>query len=330
MNRGLVLFLAVLLVPCAVSATGAGEERSAEQLQFVIMIKNGDDSWGRKEAAGFSDRCIELGVTPIVMDNLKDPNTTLANMDLAVEKKVDGIAIVIPDRKMGPVIAGRAFESNIAVVSLEHKLLDHQGRQLAPHIGIDDKAAGYAAGVWLAEEVEKSDWYANASSTVGIAGLTSSTSTEYPLRVNECQRALFEWLPELRENRFFLIEYPGTDAVGGLLAMQELLNQNPGVSNWIVFSATDEGAIGAVRALEQVGLGKYSIAGGIQAERTLSEFSLEQPTAFRGAVYFDPVLLGETAADALFRSVSRESAIPAVTTIDFRMLTRGNVPERSE
>ncbi|MBI9106126.1 MAG: substrate-binding domain-containing protein [Spirochaetales bacterium] len=319
-----VIVLFFLLSGGILHSLGFREEEHGSELQFAILIKKGDESWYRKEAEGFAARCRELGVSSIVMDNKMDPNIALVNIDLAIEKKVDGIAIVVPEQRMGPLIVDRAFESNIAIVSLDLKLLDHQGRQLAPHFGLDDKSAGYSAGVWLARQVQELEWYGSLSNTIGIAAFTNMHITEYRVRVNECQRALFEWLPELSRSRFFKLDYPGTDAVGGLLSMQELLNQHPEITNWIVFSATDEGAIGAVRALEQVGLGSRSIACGIQAERAFGEFSLAQETAFKGAVFYDPYQLGSRAADALYSYIKNGSAIPAVTSVPFKMITRND------
>ena len=331
MRRQIALILIFFLSAGGLAAAlGGREEDPHSELQFVIMIKKGYESWYRKEAEGFSSRCRELGVSSIIMDNKMDPNITLANIDLAIEKKVDGIAIVVPEQKMGPIIVDRAFESNIAIVSLDLKLLDHQGRQLAPHLGLDDKSAGYSAGVWLARQVQELEWYDNPSNSIGIAGFSNMQITEYLVRVNECQRALFEWLPELEKDRFFKVDYPGTDAVGGLLSMQELLNQHPEITNWIVFSATDEGAIGAVRALEQIGLGSRSIACGIQAERAFGEFALDAETAFKGAVYYDPYQLGSRAADVLFRYVKDGAAIPAVTSVPFSMITRNEYRETAE
>jgi L-arabinose transport system substrate-binding protein len=321
-----IVLLLILLASPVLSMGGKEPEKSAN-LQFAILIKKGDEHWYRRQAEGFKDGCIEMGVIPVIMDNKMDPNITLVNMDLAIEKKVNAVAIVIPEQKMGPVIVNRAFESDIAIISIDHKLLDHQGRQLAPHIGIDDRAAGYAAGVWLAGRIAELDWYGSKTNLIGIAGLTNEEIPEYLIRVNECQRALFEWLPGLKGNSYYKVDYPGSDAVGGLLAMQELLNIHPEVTNWIVIASTDEGGIGAVRALEQVGLGSHSIACGIQAERAFREFSKDTESAFVGAVYYDPYLLGRRAAKSLYRFFTDSAVIPAETSVPFRIITEENYSE---
>jgi L-arabinose transport system substrate-binding protein len=323
-----LLFLLLLVSP--VFSSGFIEKEKDSELQFAILIKKGDEDWYRKEAEGFKDRCNELDVVPIIMDNKMDSNIALVNMDLAIEKKVDAIAIIIPEQKMGPVIVNRAFESGTAIVSLDHKLLDHQGRQLAPHIGLDDKEAGYAAGVWLATRIRKLDWYGSKTNLAGIACITSRNIPEYRIRVNEAQRALYEWIPDLNEEGFYSIDSQGMDAVGGLLAMQELLNIHPEVTNWIVIASTDEGGIGAVRALEQVGLGDYSIAFGIQAERAFREFSNKADSAFAGAVFYDPYELGEKAADSLYKFITEKAVLPAESSIPFRIISRENFLEADE
>lgn len=328
MKRLLLLFLFIICA-CGGWASGAGESRDTD-LQFAMLIKKGDESWYRKEAEGFKDRCAELGVSAMILDNRMDPNITLMNMDLVIEKKVDAVAIIIPEQKMGPVIVNRAFESDTAIISLDHKLLDHQGRQLAPHLGIDDKAAGYTAGVWIVDRIQALNWYSDGGRIVGIAGLTNKNIQEYSLRVNAAQRALFEWLPNLDEENYYPVECPGSDAVGGLLAMQELLNHHPEISNWIVLAATDDRGIGAVRALEQVGLGEHSIVCGVQAERAFSEFSKDTATAFAGAVYYDPYLLGRRAADSLYKYAAEGSVIPAETSVPFKIISRENFQELCE
>lgn len=324
MKQYLLLTILIFLISFQVFSFGKGEEAADSDLQFAILIKKSDESWYRKEAEGFRDKCNELGVTPFIMDNRMDPNITLANLDLAIEKNIDGAAIIIPERRMGPVIVNRAFESNMTIVSIDHKLLDHQGRQLAPHLGVDDGAAGYSIGVWLAGEIQSLEWYNSVSELAGIAVLSNEDIAEYEIRVNECQRALFEWLPDLKKANLFSVECSGSDAVGGLLAMQELLNVHPQITNWIVISANDESGIGAVRALEQVGLGSRAIACGIQAERSFREFANNRDSAFRGAVYFDPYELGGTAAEALYGFIVNETAIPAATSVPFKIITPEN------
>ena len=109
-------------------------------------------------------------------------------------------------------------------------------------------------------------------------------------RIESFYDTLTENLPNLSEDSIFYSDCNNGSAVNGLLAMQQLLANHPEITHWLVFGATADSVIGAVRGLEQLGLGKNAIACGIDGGLGFNEFSKERETPYQALIYADKYL----------------------------------------
>jgi L-arabinose transport system substrate-binding protein len=319
----------IFLLISAFLSCSVPRETGDLDLEFAILLNRLDEPWYQAEAKGFRERCGELGARALILDNRMDPNITLANMDSALCREVDGIAIVIPEQKMSRIIIDRAFSTDTPIVSLDIKLIDHQNRQLAPHIGIISSDAGYAAGSWLANRVQDLGWLDNPSFTVGVAAMTFNAVWDMKQRTGNCRRALIEKTHQLGAESVFEVNYQNADAVGSLLAMQELLTKHTEITHWIVYAGNDEGVTGAVQALEQVGFTGNVLACGIDAGQAGLEFTKPEETAYKASIYIDSYQQGRTAAEVLYNTVVHGRPIPAHSVSHYTIITREEMENRN-
>ncbi len=280
--------------------------KSSTDIRLALMVKRADNDWYQLLIRGFENRCKQLGINFLILDNRMDYNLTLSDIDTLISRKVNGVAIAIPDQKMSWIIVNRIFEAGIPVVSLNYKLVDKQRRQLAPHIGIDYKKAAVVAEQWLAERLKAKGILINPSVSYGVAELYSKSVLEIQEWVNTIRMGLLKDLKEINPNRFYRINSPVNDAAGAMITMQELLSQHPDITNWIVYAGSSDEMTGALRALDQVGMKKYSITLSIEAAGTRVV-----PAPDRGIILVNTYEQGEKAADLLYKNVRYKVPIPS-------------------
>ena len=310
-----ILSLSLTLLSCQQSEVS---HTPASEIKLALMVKRSDIQWYKMQIKGFEDRCSQLGVHFFILDNKMDSNLTLANIDTLINRKVDGVAIAVTNQKMSSLVVNRIFEAGIPLLSLNYKLIDKQGRQLAPHIGIDYGASAKTAAGWLAKQIEKCSLIENPSSSPGIAQLTSPSVMEIIQWTKNIQKELLKRLPHIPENIFFTVNSPPNDAAGAMIAMQKLLAAHRDVTHWIIYAGSSDEMDGALRALDQIGMKQYSCALSIESKKDPEKESV--PSSLKKAVLFvDTYAQGRQAADLLYRYVTSGIAIPPVSLTPYRI-----------
>jgi len=310
-----------------VQSTAQDSEKSDKELNLVLMVKRADEPWFQNEAKGFEDKCAELGVRGTIMDNKMDPNTYLTNLDSAISQKVDGMAVVTPDQGMSETTVQKAKEANIPLVAVDDTLIDASGNSIAPYVGLENYEIGYQVGEWLAQQVSGEGWMKDSSVKVAVAAMTFDEVEGIKLRTDGSKKAILEKLDGITEDMIFEMNYKNTDAVGSQEAMQSLLTQHPEITNWIIYAGNDEGVVGAVRALEQVGKDQTSIGCGLGAGLAQGEFEKENETAFKASAYISSYNHGVLAAEALYNKIINNEKIPENTNSKGVIVTRDNYKE---
>ncbi len=303
----ILLFVSIFLFSCQ---KGNTPPSAGTDVKLALMVKRSDIQWYKMQIKGFENRCVQLGIQFLILDNKMDSNLTLANIDTLINRKVDGVAIAVTNQKMSSLVVNRIFEAGIPLLSLNYKLIDNQGRQLAPHIGIDYRASAEAAAVWLANKMKHCSLLTDPSITPGIAQLTSGSVLEISTWTDTIKKTLMKKIPSLPENIFYTVDSPPNDAAGAMIAMQGLLAAHPDVTHWVLYAGSSDEITGALRALDQIGMKQYSCALSIECEQN-------SPT--KTALYVDTYAQGVRAADLLYRYVTSGRPIPSQSLSPYRI-----------
>ena len=111
--------------------TGAA---GADDIKIGYINKMGDHPWFVAEVAGAKKAAEEAGATFVSQDVQFDANLTITTFDTMVGDGVKGIAIVVPDKALGPVIAQKAKAAGIPLVAVDDDIYYEDGTQV-PYVG---------------------------------------------------------------------------------------------------------------------------------------------------------------------------------------------------
>ncbi|TGV48433.1 arabinose ABC transporter substrate-binding protein, partial [Mesorhizobium sp. M2D.F.Ca.ET.160.01.1.1] len=95
-----------------------------------------DHPWFVREVQGAKDKAKELGVDLLVQDVQFDANLAVTTFDTYVGDGVKGIAVVVPDRSLGPVVADKAKAAKIGLIAVDDDIAFADGTPVA-YVGMN-------------------------------------------------------------------------------------------------------------------------------------------------------------------------------------------------
>jgi L-arabinose transport system substrate-binding protein len=140
-----------------------------DELKLGYINKMGEHPWFVAEVAGAKSAATEAGVKLSTQDVQFNADLTLTTFDTMVGDGVKGIAIVVPDKALGPVVAEKAAKANIKLIAVDDDIYS-QDKTMVPYIGMNAMAIGRQAG------------RRKRGSTRRSVGLIRRTSSLPPLR----------------------------------------------------------------------------------------------------------------------------------------------------
>lgn len=293
---------ACLLAGCAIAVAITGFGAIAqEKMKFGYINKMGDHPWFVREVQGAKDKAAELGVDLLVQDVQFDANMTVTTFDTYVGDGVKGIAIVVPDRALGPVVADKAKAAQIGLIAVDDDIAFQDGTPV-PYVGMNALNIGKQVGAEIARIMKEGGWDQDLSK-VRIGSVEDQKADTCMRRNQGAREALVAAIPEA-EGRIISIPYDNT-MVNSIDVTSTTLTSNPDAEKWVFFSCNDDGVLGAVRATENSGLTADNVIGiGIDGSRSCEAFGSGQPTGFRGTMWLDSAKHGAAAIQALYDEAS--------------------------
>ncbi|WP_020610893.1 substrate-binding domain-containing protein [Sediminispirochaeta bajacaliforniensis] len=307
----LVIFAAVALLIFYLFFEIAQDPKEKPDCHLAFLVKRTDMLWYRWEVDGFISVCRELGADPLILDNQMDHNRTLSNLSAAVNREVDGIALSTPDCRLGRLLVDQAFSADIPLISVDEKLTDMSGRQLAPHIGPDNLSLGTQGGYWMKRQLEARGWLHDYRRNVGFLLLGSQRDAGIEQRLRAaCLLTDPLFLPSGYYKRWSE-EFDKSDLTGAILKMHAMLALHPEITNWVVFVGNNAGALGVYAALCQLDLAEDSLVCGLYPTSAPTAIPRENMVL----AYGDGFAMGAKAARILYRHVTEGTPIPPNTEI---------------
>jgi L-arabinose transport system substrate-binding protein len=299
------------------STGGAGAAPKSGQITIAYLQKQGDQQYFIDEVNGAKAEAAKLGDVKIVAVNLgTDSNQAISAMGTEVGQQVDGIAIVVPDQKIGPQVISAA--GSIPLVASDDPIKDGSGAA-APFVGFDSVKMGTEVGAEAGKLFKQYGW--SAADTRVIA--------TYQQDLSDCQQR------EQGEEQGFAtaagvspqIVKLGTDnsVVDAQNKTGAALTANPGVKHWVVWGCNDESETGAVTALQNSGVAPASIDGvGLGAYLTCKDWKAGKESGNKAALFIDGHAVGTTAVDVLVGKIRDGKALPAQSIAKTTMVDATN------
>lgn len=316
------VLVAGLFTGCGSSASSSTSSSSGSKKVVIAGIyKAGDQVWFIDEGKAAKKMALSMGAKDFVFVDAKmNPDTYLQAVDNVIAQKVDGVVTCIPDQKLSETVVAKLKAANIPVIAADDALQDESGKKIAPWVGINGEKIGETNGAWMAKYVQDNKLQDDDSSAVLL--LTMDTVSSCVPRTKGELAKFKETLPSYKDSKIFKADYDGTTDKG-FNGAAAIFTAHPNIKKWLVMSANEEGAVGAVRALEQAGIDKTSCVIGLGAYLAKDEFK-KSYSAMKAATYFSSNDVGGTSAKLLMDYILNKKEIPAETAVDAVIVTKEN------
>lgn len=320
-----VVTLAGTLAGCSSGKAGAnstaqaGGSKKTGTITIAYLQKQGDQQYFVDEADGAKAEAAKLGHVKVEVVNLgTDSNQAISAMSTEVGQKVDGIAIVVPDQKIGPQVIDSANSAGIPLVASDDPIQSGTHKP-APFVGFDSTQMGTSVGTEAGKLFKQSGW--TAANTRIMAA--------YQQDLSDCQ------LREQGEEDGFKaaagtslpIVKLGTD--NSVIAAQNkaaaALTANPNVKHWVVWGCNDESETGVVTALQNGHVSPSNIIGvGLGAYLTCKDWKAHVNSGNRAALYIGGADVGAAAIKVLVDYLRDDKPLPAKTIAKTTMVDASN------
>jgi L-arabinose transport system substrate-binding protein len=281
-------------------------------ITIAYLQKQGDQQYFIDEAAGAQAAAGQLStptstVTLKVVNLGQDANKAVTETDSAIAQKVNGIAVVVPDQKIGPQVASAAGSAGIPVVASDDNFSDDAGHPV-PFVGFDGFDMGSKIGDETAKRVATEGW--NAADT-GVIYASKQDLTVCQDRVRG-EKQLYVHGGGIGKP----IDAGTDNSVNGAQSTASgIITGNPGIKNWVVMGCNDENVSGVLQALSNAKVPTSNVIGvGLGAYIACKSWAVGSvPDGFVSALYIDGHDVGGDAVRTLVNKIRNGVALPPKT-----------------
>jgi L-arabinose transport system substrate-binding protein len=328
LHRGAIALALLLsagtLTACSTgqTATTAGNGQSATKLgtlTIAYLQKQGDQQYFVDEANGAKQEAATLGNVKVDVVNLgTDSNQAISDLTAEIGQRVDGIAIVVPDQKIGPQVIGQAGSAGIPLLASDDPISDGSGKP-ASFVGFDSVQMGTSVGQEAGSLYKKSGWTPSDTKVLAV----------YQQDLSDCQQR------ETGEEAGFQtasgaqlpIVKVGTDnsVVDAQNKTGAVITANPQVKHWVVWGCNDESETGAVTALQNSGISPDNIVGvGLGGYLTCKDWQAGKASGNKAALFIDGRSVGSSSIKVLVDHLRNGAALPAKTVVPTQIVDPSN------
>ncbi len=307
---------------CGVVALGVGAR--ADDIKLGYINKMGEHPWFVAEVAGAKQEAHKLGVALSTQDVQFNADLTLTTFDTMVGDGVKGIAIVVPDRALGPVVAEKAAKAGIKLIAVDDDIYT-QDKKMVPYVGMNAGNIGRQVGTEDARLYKELGW--DKLKDVRLASIEDRKADTCMQRNRGAEAAFLAAVPDFDKANIIRIPYDNTMS-SSIDAVTTTLTAHPEAGHWIFYSCNDDGVLGAVRATENSSMKPDQVIGiGIDGSRACDAFGSGKPTGFRGTEWIDSGKEGATAISLLVASIKDNTPLPQKTYVTTDLITAANFPQ---
>lgn len=308
-----VLAVAVTMSGCssgkqeATGSSGAQAKKSGP-LQITYIQKQGDQQYFVEEAQGARAEAKKLGNVKLTVVNVgTDSNAAITAVNTAVAQGADGVAIVVPDAKIGPRVASILDKANILYVASDDPFKKANG-DAAPWVSIDSLTMGRQVGEKAGALFKAAGWNAADTRIISVKQEDQQVCQEREQGQLETFKTAAGVLPEVVK--------VGTDNTfpTALSKTGAAMTANQGVKQWVVVGCNDEGVTGSVKALQNGGVKPADIIGvGLGAYLACKDWKAGTDSGNKAALYIDGRVDGAASVRVLVEALRGGTKLPAQT-----------------
>ncbi len=297
-----VVLLLVLIACLFLSSCSNEKENASEKDEIVLayICKSLDQQWFQDVSKSLKEQALKMGAKDVIMlDARMQPDLYIAALDNVIAQNVDGIIACIPDKNLSRVTISKTKEAGIPLLADADPIIEN-GVRLAPSLELDAFLVGQQSSEWLVNHIKENNLVEDIAST-GYAILTMDTVSSCVPRAEGQYEAFTRLYSEFPKEQIIKADYNG-EIEKGYNVMAATITANPKYKKWFVTAANEEGALGAVRALEQAGLDGEAVVVGLGGYHAKDEFKKDY-SAMKSAAYFSAEVNGVAVATAMMEHI---------------------------
>jgi L-arabinose transport system substrate-binding protein len=320
---GLVWLAVAALGACGDDDSSSGDgsastSGSAEKPLLVTINKLGTTGYMIDLARGFKDQASQSGAKSREINVELDSDKTLTEVRNAIASGAKGIAITVPDQKLGPAVIEIANQAGIPLLATNDTIKDKSGKE-APFAGYENRDMGLAVGKDAAKHLNDAGWIDDGKK-VGVLSVEVQTLSVCQDRTDAATEVMLEEVSGLKKSDILHVPYDGS-AESALKAVPGVVTAHPDIKNWVIYSCSDDGIAGALRALDGAGIALDDIIGvGLGAYQACKEWKSGRPTGFTSALYLNGADVGSMALKALYAAATEDKPLPATEYAPIEMV----------
>ncbi len=306
------------------ASTGGSSSSSAggNSPMLVTINKLGTLAYFIDLAHGFESKSSDLGAQSRAVDVELESEKAITELQNAISSGAEGIAIDVPDQKLGPRVMEIARQANVPLLATNDTIENSEGEE-APFVGYDNTNMGEQVGQSAAEQLNEKGWVKEGKD-VGILSVEVQTLSVCQDRNVAATKAVLSEVPGTEESDVIHVPYDGSPE-DALKAVPPVITAHPEVERWVVYACNDEGVSGALHALEQAGVSTADEIGvGLGANIACEEWKLGRPTGFTSALWLNGEDVGATSAEELYKAATEGAEIPKKKFAPVQIVTAKN------
>lgn len=298
--------VAIALTGCATGGGAAPE--GDDTIRIAFIQKQGDQQYFVDEAEGAKAEAESQGNVEVeFFDVGLDSNAAISAVETAIAQGFDGVAIVVPDAKIGPQVADLLNEANIPFVAVDDPFEDADGNRV-PWVSIDSLTMGKQVGEKAGELYAEAGWTADNTRILSALKEDLGVCVDRETGALETFEAAAGEVPDVirvgSDNSF-------ADSQDRTAAT---LTANPEITNWVVIGCNDETVTGATAALENAGFGADNVIGvGLGAYLMCKDWRAGKVSGNKASLFIDGRVDGGASVRVLVENIRDGVDLPAET-----------------
>jgi ABC-type sugar transport system substrate-binding protein len=277
-------------------ALAAAADRDAYTIAYISIAMT--DQLHSSLNLALKDWCDKLNCEYVSYDAKADYDAFLSAVETYASQGVDGLIIDVDVSAQSSV---RDICESYGVTwfpAMSPFMDDNNEVYVAPAAILDSYVCGQTQVDWMFENYQSELGVAEIDpSKIGYIFLDWSPHPEIHLRFEGASARYLELYPDLFETNWFTVDVlPGgpENSEGAFDLISALLSTNGNKFDcWFIGSATDEFAIGAARAVEQLGLEDKCILSAIMGGSVIEEWNAGERGAWKSLVTVPLVVVSE-------------------------------------
>lgn len=298
MKKFLSIILTIIVSAMTLVGCQQKSDSSVKKIGFIVSTLNNPFFVDLK--SGIEERAKELGYEVVVLDSQNDPAKEVSNMEDLTVKDVDIVLLnpVDSDSAVASVMIANNYE--LPVVTVDRAA---NGGEVVTHIASDNAVGGSMAAQYLIDQL------GGKGNIVELEGTAGSSAAR------DRGQGFDDKIAESNMN-IIAKQIADFDRTQGLTVMENILQSKKDID--AVFAQNDEMALGAQKALEDMGMKDVLIVG---FDATDDAVEAVKNGTMAATVAQQPLLIGEAAVNAIDK-ILKGDKVDDFIPVELKLITR--------